>query len=61
MPHPRWHSRWVEQLDLAADNPAHGKGVGTGWALGSLTLQTVLWFYRETEQDQPEGYRWRGA
>jgi len=25
--------------------PAHGKGVGTGWSLRSLPAQPILWFY----------------
>jgi len=33
-----------EQPGLVEDVPAHGRGVGTKWALRSLPTQTILWF-----------------
>ena len=30
------------QPDLASDNPAHGRGYGTGWTLRSFPTKTIL-------------------
>jgi len=32
-------------FDLAADSPAYGKGLGTGWSLRFLPTQDILWFW----------------
>ena len=34
-----------EQAGLVEGVPAHGRGVGPGWSLRTLPIQTILWFY----------------
>ena len=47
MPHP-WRYTWPSWMGLWAawsdgEQPAHSRGVGTGWSLRSLSTQPIIW------------------